>query len=258
MTYIESILLGIIQAATEFLPISSSGHLVLAKNLFDINTPGIVVEVILHLGTLLSIIVFYRYEIRELLIKSIVKKDSNTQMYIFQLGVATVPAVIVGITLKSQITSFFNNITFVSIALICTGCILILSKKYKDGVSLPNWSTVLIIGIAQAFAIIPGISRSGVTIAAAVISGMNHKEAARFSFLLAIPILFGVGIIEISNINNLTNIQTGPIIIGFLSAFIGGLFIIRLLLHIIYNKQFWMFGLYCLGIGLLTLTIITI
>ena len=160
-----------------------------------------------------------------------------------------------GITLKAEITNYFNNITFVSIALICTGCILVATKKYKGGVLIPKWSTVLIIGFAQAFAIIPGISRSGVTIAAAVISGLDHKEAARFSFLLAIPVLLGAGIIEISNINYITNIQTGPIMIGFFSAFIGGLFVIQLLLNIIYKKQFWMFGFYCLSIGLLTLAV---
>lgn len=253
MTYLESFILGIIQAATEFLPISSSGHLVIGKNLLGIESPEIVVEVILHLGTLLSIIIYYRNDLRNLIFNSFVNKDTNSQRYILQLAAATIPAVIVGLILKPVITGYFENIVFVSVALLCTGCILFTTRRCSGENKTILWSTALMIGCAQAIAIFPGISRSGITIATALFFGIHLKEAARFSFFLAIPVLVGAGILEIKNITALANINTGPVILGFFSTFIGGLLAIKILLNVIYQKKFWMFAFYCWGIGIITL-----
>ncbi len=253
MTYLESLILGFIQAATEFLPISSSGHLVIGQEILGVESSEITMEILLHLGTLLSIIYYYRFDLKDLIGNAVLKKNTAAGRYIVQLAGATIPAVIFGLLFKSHITGFFNNIQYVSIALLFTGGILFSTRKINSENNPITWSTVMLIGTAQAFAVIPGISRSGVTIAAALLCGVQHKEAAKFSFFLAIPVLFGAGVLELQNLANLANLNTGPVVLGFFSAFIGGILAIKVLLRIITQKKFWMFAIYCWGIGILTM-----
>ena len=193
MTILEAVILGIIQGLTEFLPISSSGHLVLGQELLGISIPGNSFEVVVHLGTLCSVLIVFWPDIWEL-ITSI--RSTTSQKYILGIVIATIPAVLIGLLFKDIISEAFDNIRVVSITLLITGLILFTTKyiNIKDiNISLGRG---LLIGIAQAAAIIPGISRSGVTISAGMHLGVSPDKAAKFSFLLAIPAIAGAGIIN--------------------------------------------------------------
>ena len=195
MSYLEGIILGIIQALTEFLPISSSGHLVIAKYVFNIKSNDLVLEVILHLGTLFSIIIFFFNDIKDLLKKSFIKKDYDSISYCFYLLIATFPAGITGVLFKSKIGMFFYNIQIVSISLVITGIFLFFTK-YSYHYKQINWIIALSIGFVQIFALIPGISRSGITIATGMLFGLKNSEfRIMVPFFITIIIIAGVGVI---------------------------------------------------------------
>ncbi|NOZ08061.1 MAG: undecaprenyl-diphosphate phosphatase [FCB group bacterium] len=257
MTLIQGIVLGIVQALTEFLPVSSSGHLVLAEHFLKIHTPGIAMEVVLHLGTLISILVFYFSELKKLAIDFFTNRDPVGRQMVWGLLIATIPAVIVGLGFEDQIDAFFSNAVLVSVAMIFTGFVLFSTRfikhKGRDDVLIIS---ALLIGVAQAVAIVPGISRSGMTISVALILGISNITAARFSFILAIPALLGAGILKLNEALQLTtNVSTGAIIGGFLSSAIVGYLVIGLLIRLISKDKFWLFSIYCWTIGLISLLI---
>ena len=248
MTLSDAIILGSIQGITEFLPISSSGHLVIAQSLLNLKLPGNIIEVVTHLGTLFSVIIVYRKDIIELLCDF---KNLSTKKYIFMLFIGTVPAVIIGLSAKSFILLFFESIKMVSFSLIFTGLILLLSKRRNKKKSLISYKNSLLIGLSQALAIIPGISRSGITISTGILLGMNSKEAARFSFLLAIPAIFGAGIITVLDMVD-QPVQIIPYKIMFaalVSSFIVGYLSLKWFLGILENGKLHIFGFYCITIG---------
>ena len=181
MTLIEAIILGIIQGFTEFLPISSSGHLVLGQAILDIDQPGNEFEILVHLGTLASVIVVFYNDITGLMFSI---KEKSTQKFILFILLGTVPAVIIGLGMKVFINNLFENVTVVGLALMFTGVILygssFIKRKNKDH----SFISSILIGCAQAIAIIPGISRSGMTISAALFLGLSSKESARFSYVM--------------------------------------------------------------------------
>ena len=179
MDFLDALILGILQGITEFLPVSSSGHLVIGQKLLGINVPGNAFEVILHIGTLMSILVVFWPDIHRLLGGI---KDYNTRIYIFTLLLGTTPAIIVGLLSKDQIASMFDNTHTVALALIVTGIVLISSKWFLNKKSDLTLVKGFNIGLSQALAIIPGISRSGVTICTGLMMGLSTKEAARFHF----------------------------------------------------------------------------
>ena len=236
MTFFEAILLGIIQGLTEFLPISSSGHLVLFQSWLNISIEGNTFEVIVHIGTLGSILFVFWEDVYTIL-KNLTKRE--TQFQVGTLALATIPAVLVGFTLKDYFEILFDNTTSVSIALMVTGVILFISKFAKQNNSSITWKSGLLIGLAQAIAIIPGISRSGFTISAALLLGKNSREAARFSFLLAIPVITGAGLLTI-------------LLGGLLSSFIIGVFALQWLIQWLESGKYYWFGAYCMVIGLTT------
>lgn len=257
MSPAEGILLGIVQALTEFLPVSSSGHLVLAEYFLKIHTPGIAMEVVLHLGTLISILVFYFSELKKLFIDFFTNQDPAGRQMVWALAIATIPAVIVGLGFESKIDAFFSNPVLVSTALIFTGFVLFSTRFIKAG---GNDNILIVsavaIGIAQAVAIIPGISRSGMTISVALILGISNITAARFSFILAIPALLGAGILKLNEALQLTsNISAGAIIGGFFSSAVVGYLVIGLLIKLISRDKFWLFSIYCWIIGLIGLSL---
>ena len=175
MDFLDALILGILQGITEFLPVSSSGHLVIGQKLLGINVPGNAFEVILHIGTLMSILVVFWPDIHRLLGDI---KDYNTRIYIFTLLLGTTPAIIVGLLSKDQIASMFDNTHAVALALIVTGIILISSKWFLNKNSDLTLVKGFSIGLAQALAIIPGISRSGATICTGLMMGLSSEEAA--------------------------------------------------------------------------------
>ena len=251
MTLIEAITLGVIQGITEFLPISSSGHLVLGQALLGIVLPGNEFEVITHLGTLLSVFCFFWTDIIKLFTGI---RDIKTQKYILYLTVATIPAVVVGLTSKSFISVLFESIKMVSISLIFTGLILFLSQKLIQRFETMTIKKGLLIGLSQAIAIIPGISRSGMTISMGLALGISGKEAAKFSFLLAIPSITGAGILTLMDTSFSTiTIPESSLIAAFLSSFIIGYLSLKCLFGLLESGKFHLFGYYCILIGILTL-----
>ena len=252
MTYLESIFLGFVQAITEFLPISSSGHLVLFQKLLGIESTNLILEIILHFGTLFSIIIFFWNDILEIITKSIFHKDRSSQLFIIKVLVATIPASIIGILFKNNLVEIFDSLIFVSIAFMVTGIILFLTRFSRNKIKEISFNVAIIIGLAQILALFPGISRSGITIATALLIGIRNEDAARFSFFMAIPILMGAGFLQINELMSLSNYSFFQMLLGFFSSLIFGLIAIKILFRIVYNNYFWIFSFYCWFISLVT------
>jgi len=248
MDPINAILLGIIQGLTEFLPISSSGHLVLGQHFLGIENSGVLLEVVLHLGTLISILLYYRCDIMDLL-QGIFKGDSESLIYALMVIVATLPALIVGLLLKVQLERLFLP-QFVPYMMLITGVILITTKYVSSTHIKLTFQIAILIGFAQVLAMLPGVSRSGITISLAIFLGIHRGNAAKFSFFMAIPVLLGAGILQIKEVSG-ASIEILPLFLGFLSAFITGYIVIKWLIEIISNQHFWKFSYYCIFVGLL-------
>ena len=245
MQYIDTIILAILQGLTEFLPISSSGHLVIGQKLLNINLPGNAFEVVLHLGTLMSVLTVFRGEIKAIIFNL---SDSSNQYYISALVFGTIPALLVGLLLRDSISLIFDDIRFVSLSLICTGIMLITSKFIiKRNVKLTLFIGMLI-GLAQAAAIIPGISRSGATICMGILMGLSAPEAARFSFLLSIPVIIGAGLLTAINIKTIP-FGFDIVLLGIFFSYLVGWISLKWLLTILNSGKLYWFGVYCLIIG---------
>ena len=246
MQYIDTLILAILQGLTEFLPISSSGHLVIGQKLLDIDLPGNAFEVVLHIGTLMSVVTVFRVELKTLLFNL---NDSSNRYYISAIAIGTIPALLVGLLLKDYISLIFDNIRFVSVSLVFTGVMLITSKFIiKRNVKLTLFIGI-VIGLAQAVAIIPGISRSGTTICMGVLMGLSASEAAKFSFLLSIPVIIGAGLLTAMNIETIP-FGMDIILLGILFSYLVGWISLKWLLTILRTGKLYWFGVYCLIIGL--------
>jgi len=254
MTLFDAIILGIIQGITEFLPISSSGHLVLGQALLGVNSPGNVVEVVTHLGTLLSVIWVFWKDLSSILISF---QNQDTQKYILFLIMGTLPAVIIGLAARDMITDLFDSIPMVAGSLIFTGIILLLTQKLNRKNKQLNLKTGLIIGLTQAFAMIPGISRSGMTISTGLALGLSGKDAAKFSFLLAIPVMAAVsGYDLLKHYQDFANANWGAFLVGFIVAFVVAYATIKLFLAFIQRFTFVAFGIYRIIFGVILLMIV--
>lgn len=236
----NSILLAIVQAATEFLPISSSGHLALVGNL--INTTDLFLITILHIASLLAILIFTRKEIFELL--SFKKQYRKLWLYLI---IATIPAVIFGFFFKNFIEKVLSSFLFLAIAFMFTGFIILLTK-IKTKKSELNYKNSFIIGLFQMIALLPGVSRSGMTISSAMFSGIKREKAMKFSFLLFIPLAIGAMILETGNFYFNTTLA-----IAFIICFILSLVFLNLLYLIVRKGYFWIFSIYCFIIGITSL-----
>lgn len=245
MNVFQAGILGIVQGLTEFLPVSSSGHLVLFQSFIPgFSQPGVLFDAYLHLGTLVAVLVFYY--------KRILKLDFR---YLKILVLATIPAVIVGFLLKDYIDLIFQNTKLVSFALIITGFMNLRTDTNKESADGINNKKGFLIGLFQAFAIIPGISRSGSTIFAGTYFGLKKEKAAEFSFLLSIPAILGANVLEMvkGGTNQLLSINY---IAGFICSFVFGLVCIKILLKVLQTNKFKYFGYYCIGVGILSLLFI--
>ena len=252
MDMLEIIILGIIQGITEFLPISSSGHLVIAQIILGIKSPGNTLEVLFHFGTLMSVVYVFFEDLKQILLTM---NEKNNQSFIFYIIIATLPAVFSGLLLKDYFLKIFDNVHLVGFALCSTGFILILSKRFKNNQKAITFSSSIAVGIAQAIAIIPGISRSGSTISMCMYLGIPPKEAARFSFLLSIPVILGasiLGFLEVES-NNTFNYLT--LTVAITTSFFTGVIALKILLKILETGRFYFFGFYCLITGFSTIFI---
>lgn len=246
MEYTDTLILGLLQGLTEFLPISSSGHLVIGQKFLNINLPGNAFEVVLHIGTLMSVLTVFRSEIKSLIFNL---SDSSNKNYISALIYGTMPALLIGLFLKDKISLIFDDIRFVSLSLIFTGIFLLASKLIVKRNLRLTILIGLIIGFAQATAIIPGISRSGATICMGILMGLSATEAARFSFLLSIPVIFGAAILTAVNIRTIP-FGYDIMLLGISSSFLIGWISLKWLLTILNSGKLHWFGIYCIIIGL--------
>ncbi len=253
---LETIVWGIIQGLTEFLPVSSSGHLVvipafLAELGFDISAPSLAVSAVLHLGTLLAVVFYYRRDLAKVLR---MRHDAEGRTIALLVGVGTVP-VLVGLPLEATLDNFQDTARNVGWALIATGLVLVAGQRLAVGTRALTTGKVpdaIVVGIAQAFALIPGISRSGVTISAGNGRKFDPSEAARFAFLLGIPAIAGAGISQLPDLFEEGG-SGGELTVGLLVAAVTGYLAISLLLNAIRRVGLYPFAAYCLLIGGLTL-----
>jgi undecaprenyl-diphosphatase len=253
MTVWESLILGAVQGVTEFLPVSSSGHLVMGQALFEIRIPGVRFEVALHVATLASVLLVYRARIRTLLTTAVLRREREELRYLGLLLVATIPAGTVGILLGDSLEALFDRPSVVGIALIATGALLFSTRWALRRESSPKIAvgSALLIGVAQAFAIIPGISRSGATVVTALWLGVSPVEAAAFSFLMSIPAIAGAGVLQLGGLGETPGAPSGLVLaLGSVAAAAAGILAIRLFLVMLKNRSFPAFAWYCWAAGL--------
>jgi len=253
MSWYEAIVLGLIQGLTEFLPVSSSGHLEIAKSLFGINAESsFYFTVAVHGATVLSTLVVFWKEIISLLAGTFKFKMNEETSYVLKIIISMIPVGIAGILLKEPIENLFNgNMTFVGMMLIITALLLAVAHFIKKRDRKIGYPDAVIIGIAQAIAVIPGISRSGATIAAGLIIGNRKEDIAKFSFLMVLVPVIGANLLEIFT-GKVNTESTSPliIIIGFLTAFIAGYFACRWMIGLVKRSKLIWFSIYCLIAGL--------
>lgn len=254
MTLWESVVLGIVQGATEFLPVSSSGHLVIVQTVMGVNESGVLFEVAVHLATLVSILLVYRTRVADL-IRGGLSGDRAALRYIGLLAVATLPAGIVGLLWRDAIEALFEMPAAPGIALLITGAFLWSSRGPLASAkgALPGWGAALLIGLAQAFALVPGISRSGATVVAALWLGIEAREAAAFSFLMAVPAIAGAAVLQVPDTTSATGPGIGVLLIGGLTAGIVGVLAIRTFVAVLARRSFHLFAPYCWLVGALFL-----
>lgn len=254
MSYLEAIILGIIQGLTEFLPVSSSGHLELAKALFgDHSLPqeSLTFTVILHFATALSTMVVFRADILTI-IKGLFQFKRNEE-FIFSLKIiiSMIPAVIIGLLFEKELEAFFGGqILMVGFMLLITGLLLLFADRAKNTTKNVSYKNAFIVGISQAIAMLPGISRSGATISTSILLGVDRTKAARFSFLMVIPLILGKVAKDIlSGQINFESANIGAYSSGFIAAFLAGLFACNWMISLVKNSKLYYFAIYCFVIG---------
>ena len=254
MDYFEAFLLGIVQGLTEFLPISSSGHIEISKVIlgssFDKNE-GLLFTIILHFATSLSTMFFFREDIIDIFKGLLTKKWNESKKFSLSILISMIPAVFIGLLYEDFINSLFNgSLILVAAMLYITGLLLFLSDFLKLKNKEITYKNSFIIGLAQAIAILPGISRSGATIATSVIMGIDREKAARFSFIMVIPLIFGSMFKSMIDYDfNLESFNILSLLIGFISAFITGLFACKWMIRLVKSSKLYYFSIYCWIVG---------
>ena len=258
MDILDSIILGIIQGLTEFLPVSSSGHLEIGKAILGDNSvpeESLLFTVILHFATALSTIVIFRKDILDIL-KGLFKSGINEDhRFAGKIIVSMIPAVLVGLFFEEQLEQLFGgNIMLVGFMLLVTAALLFLADKAKNTQKKVSFKDALIIGISQAIAMLPGISRSGATISTSVLLGNDKTKAARFSFLMVVPLIFGkIAKDVLSGDLTFENQNSTAIIAGFIAAFVSGLFACTWMIALVKKSKLSYFAIYCVIVGLIAI-----
>lgn len=265
MEWFEAIILGLLQGLTEFLPVSSSGHLIIGKELLGIEAADdLVFEVLVHAATVLSTIVVFRKQLWGLL-KGFFKFKNNDQTdYVLKICVSMIPVFIVGVFFKDFVEGLFQSIFVVGIALVCTSLLLFFSdmvsgprrkvslserKNYRNGISY--WQA-FVVGLSQAVAVVPGLSRSGTTISTGLICGVRRDVMAQFSFLMVLVPILGEAFLQlVGGDMGSSAIGALPLVLGFLSAFVSGLFACKVMIALVKKARLSWFALYCAVVALL-------
>jgi len=269
MGILEAMLLGLLQGLTEFLPVSSSGHLVVAQSLIpNFKQPGVLFDALLHMGTLLAVVVFYKKEF-SLILSSLLpggsswgnKKRTEGRRLLYLIILGSIPTAIIGFLFKTQVEEMFLRPKLVGYMLLITGAILALSDRVEaKGKGLPgmrDWKAI-VIGIFQGIAVIPGISRSGVTIASGIMLGLKRDFAMEYSFILAVPAVFGAVTLEaVRHLPSFVNdVNLAAYILGMCVAGFVGYLTIGWLLRLVQMKRLAYFGIYCFIIGMLVVFVL--
>jgi len=304
MSWWEAVLLGVVQGITEFFPVSSDGHLVMTEAVLGVNNPGILFEITVHVATLISVLLVYRQTVWRLIRGCCGLEETSAWPYVMRLVVATIPAVIVGFTLKDWMEARFEDPLFTGTMVLVTGSVVWSTRWVRDasrayrwewlpvllaaGVSLwagslvpflavlgieavvmiaarfiargeawkdePTWATAFLMGVAQAAAILPGVSRSGGTVTTALWGKVDPVKAAEFSFMMSIPAILGAAVLMVPDASaDAATIGLGTLAVGALSAGITGVLAIRFFVAMLRRQSFAFFGIYCWIAGTLFL-----
>ena len=278
MTLLDAIILGLVQGFTEFLPVSSSGHLVMTQEVLGINMPGILLEVALHVATLLSVVVVYRARLWQIA-SGALRGERSAWRYVSALVIATIPAVFVGLFLKDAVEAAFDTPRVTAIGLLITAALLVSTRFARRrapggetdrlreheraaeaapdapvttaGPGAPPFAIALLMGTAQAMAILPGVSRSGSTITAGLWSRLSGEKAAEFSFLMSIPAIIGATILMLADMEPGEGISnTGVLLAGFITALVSGVVAIKSLVWLLRRQAFHHFAWYVAAVAI--------
>ncbi len=250
MTLFQTVVLGLVQGLGEFLPISSSAHLILTPWILNWEEHGLVFDVSLHVGTLVAVLAYFWQDWLVLAHDGLTRRRTQEGRMFWYLVVATIPGVIFGLAFEDLIETVFRNPLLIGIMLIVMGVILYIADKRSPAIkdfSGIGWKESIMIGISQAFAMLPGVSRSGITMTAGRILGLNRETVARFSFLLSTPIIFGAGLMQGMKLT-MADI-TMPFIVGVLVSAITGYLTIKFLLRFLVTHSFFIFVVYRFILG---------
>ena len=257
MEALRAALLGIVQGLTEFLPVSSSGHLELAKFFLGDTSAAeesLLMTVVLHAATALSTIVVFRKDIAEIFVGLFAFRDNEASRFSLKIIISMVPAALIGLLLEDTIEGLFDRqIPLVACMLLITGLLLFLADRAKTTDKTVGWWDALIIGVAQAIAILPGISRSGATISTSVLLGIDREKAARFSFLMVVPLILGKMAKDVLDGEFTESPKLYALSIGFAAAFVTGLLACTWMIKLVKNSQLSYFAYYCFAIAALAL-----
>ena len=264
----QAVLLGIVQGLTEFLPVSSDGHLVIFQHLLGLHESQLLLDVMLHLGTLVAVLVVFREDLilimRALLRASTGNRspsDDSALRLMFLVITATIPTGIIGLVFKDLFESLFASLVAAGAGLLVTGTVLWASRygsKANKGIDKLSFMNAFIIGVCQSVAILPGVSRSGTTISIALMMGVERGLAARFSFLLAIPAILGAGLLQVRDLTTIAP-GMGPVILaGVVISAVVGYGALKILLRVVIAGNFSLFAYYCWAVGLITLTTVVL
>lgn len=264
MTTIETIFLGIIQGLTEFLPVSSSGHLVIGKNLLGFREPELLLDTALHFGTLLAVCIYFRSDLRKMIqeLWRLIPRGQPRRpepgphaMLALMVVVGSIPTALIGLIFKEPLESLFGSVTTVGMMLVITGIIVGITRFIPESYGRRDRVSVIIalaVGTAQGLAIVPGISRSGATIVCGLLLGLNRDLAGRFSFILCIPAIIVALLLQL-DMAAVTRVGAVPLIAGFLVSALIGFLALKLLMGMVRRGHFYYFAPYCWAIGILTL-----
>ncbi len=255
MSTLEALISGCLQGVTEFLPISSSGHLIILHSLFRLGKPEVDFDILLHIATTLAVIIFFRHDIMKLF--------TTQKNMALALIIGSIPTAIIGFKFKDSIEGLFVRPKAVGFMFLVTAAVLILAAlkekffisrkrqaKEEPYIRKPSFLQAFLIGISQGVAIVPGISRSGLTISSGILLGIDSTTAAKFSFLLSIPAVIGASLLKFKGITNLGSIHFIPAAVGFICAFLLGLASLKILLNVLSKGRLHIFAVYCILLGI--------
>lgn len=266
MTILDAALLGVVQGLTEFLPISSSGHLILMRDLFEVGLQsGLAFDAVLHFATALAVVAYFRNDVLKLLHASwcfIARLDQHETVCRLQhaIIIATIPAVVFGYLLEDIMATVFRDGTLVAVTLVLGAFIMWAAEKWgsvhPELQGVPTYKNSFLIGLFQSFALVPGMSRSGMAISGGMLLGLSREEAARFAFLLAIPLLLGAGAKKLFDLSVTgANGETGALVVGALTAFIVGIAVIHYLLRYLRTHSLMIFVWYRIALAAVVLVV---